>query len=96
MGKYRRTTISVDVDVEISEILENLEDDDLIEEARSRKLLFPPETAPQPYVKDYVQLAHEELMAGRASSALALLDRALFPTNAEKSDEGQFVFKRAA
>jgi hypothetical protein len=94
MAKYRSGRISVDIDV--SDVIEEIDDEYLIEEAKKRDLLQSPETAPQPYVKDYVTLAHEELMAGRAASALALLDRALFPTGAEKSDGGQLVFKRSA
>lgn len=93
MRKYRRT-ISVDVDV--NDVLDNIDDNDLLDECRERELLQPANIAPQPYVEDYVQLAHEALMAGRASSALALLDRALFPTGAEKTAEGQLVFKRSA
>jgi len=94
VSKYRSGRLSIDVD--ISDVMEEIEDDHLIEEATRRKLLKPAETSAQPYVKEYVQLAHEELMAGRASSALALLDRALFPTDAEKSSDGQLVFKRTA
>lgn len=94
MGNYRRGRVSVEV--EVSDVIDEIEDDHLIEEAKRRKLILPADVSPQPYVKDYVQMAHEELMGGRAASALALLDRALFPTAAEKTDDGKLVFKRTA
>lgn len=92
MGKYRGTK-TVEVEVDLSDVLENLDDDMILDEAKQRKLIVEADIGATPYVKDYVALAHEELMAGRAASALAFLDRALFPTGAEKSPDGQLVFK---
>lgn len=90
--RYRRSSISVEVDVEIDEIMNDLSDEDLIEECQTRKIGGFANGA-TPFVRDYLDLAYEALLRGKRDEALALLDRLMFPTGATKTADGQLMFK---
>lgn len=89
---YGSISVNVDVDVDVDSIMEDIDDDDLIEECRRRNLggSF---NIPTPYVRDYLELAYDALLRGKRDEALALLDRMMFPTGAEKTSDGKLVFK---
>jgi hypothetical protein len=89
---YGSISVNVDVDVDIDSVMEDICDDDLIEECR-RRHLGGSFNSPTPFVRDYLELAYDALLRGRRDEALALLDRMMFPTGAEKMPDGQLVFK---
>ena len=97
MAKYR--TLNVDVDIDYDEVMSELSDEDILAEVKSRKLqakCAPDDPLkPQPYVMDYFELAFEALLQGRSADALALLDRGLFPTGAEKTETGEIKYRHA-
>lgn len=97
MARYR--TLNVDVDIYLEDVLDELTDDELIAEIKSRKLqkhfAQSPDMQPQPYVMDYFELAHEALLQGRINDAMAFLDRGLFPTRVEKTADGQLKYRHA-
>jgi hypothetical protein len=67
-------TISIDV----SEVIDEIEDDVLLEEIRARKLLVGSPGDESTDV-DIVREAYAELLRGRPSEALSILDRLLNP-----------------
>lgn len=71
--RRRRTTIEVQIDVD--DVLDGMDDEDIIAEARVRKIFDKIEYDDMRFIR----LAHEELLRGRASAALALLDRIVGP-----------------
>lgn len=97
MAKYR--TLNVDVDIDYDEVMSELSDEDILEEVKTRKLqkhfAQTGDMVPQPYVMDYFELAFEALLQGRSADALALLDRGLFPTGAEKTETGGIKYRHA-
>jgi len=95
MSRYR--TVSVDIDLE--EVRAELSDEDIIIEVKERNLQkhFAPDDPlrPEPYIMDYFELAFEALLQGRSADALALLDRGLFPTGAERTETGEIKYRHA-
>lgn len=73
-GRRRRGAVSVEVDVDVTDVLDELDDQTLIEELTARGKTV------STIDRDMAIEAHRELMAGRAASALAALERALFPS----------------
>ncbi len=74
MARRRRGYMTVDVD--LSEAIEEMTDDMLIEEINDRKLnLGRDDFDPMDDLRD----AHEELLRGRPAEALAILERLIRP-----------------
>jgi hypothetical protein len=74
MGKRHCGYLSVEVDLE--EALDACDDEMLLEEIKERKLsLGRDDFEPMDDLRD----AHEELLRGRPATALAILERLLFP-----------------
>ena len=74
MGKRRRGYMTVDVDLD--EALEHIDDESLVKEVKERKLsLGRDDFDPMDDLRD----AHEELLRGRPSEALAILERLIRP-----------------
>jgi hypothetical protein len=68
----RRGAVSVEVDVDINDVLDEIDDQTLIDELAARGKHI------DKIDRVMATEAYRELMAGRASSALAALERALF------------------
>lgn len=71
MARHRSGTIRIDV----SDVIEEIEDDDLLDEVSRRKLL----TSMDGLDSELVREAWDELRAGRHTAALCILDRLLSP-----------------
>lgn len=82
MSTYRRGWIRIDA----CEVLEQVEDDELIEEVRSRKLHVSELGQMEHFDRDYAVRAYEELIGGRIENAIVMLERALFPTIVTESE----------
>lgn len=66
------------VTVDVYEVIDAIDDEDLLEEVKSRKLIIG--TAATDFIpEDDIREAYEELLRGRASEALAILDRLVHP-----------------
>lgn len=79
MSRFVHQTVDVDVDIDVYEAMDDLDDTELSEYLKMRRnsgLAWPPDDI----VLSLVQDAYAELMIGRDSEALVLLERALFPT----------------
>lgn len=72
MTRWRSGYASVEID--ISEHLEEVPTEDLLQELQEREI-----EGPDCYDRDYAERALTALIGGRPSEALALLDRALNP-----------------
>ena len=77
----------VTVEVDAFEVLDDLSDTEVIMEIKARmkrsasfKAAFERDFVHSDLDRDYAQRALEHLIAGRVSSAIAHLDRALYPT----------------
>lgn len=78
MSRYRR---SGEVRIDVSDVIDQIGDDDLIDEVRARKLHVTGDLGRVEFFdRDYAVRAYEDLLGGRPSDALVLLERALFPT----------------
>ena len=64
------------VQIDVSEILCELDDDDLLDEIASRKLTL---AGGEAYDQDLVREAYHELRGGRPFEAMVILDRLLNP-----------------
>jgi hypothetical protein len=73
MAKHRSGYVRIDV----TEILNEIEDGILLEELESRKLITTP--SGESYDQDLVKEAFHELRIGRHAEALSILDRLLNP-----------------
>lgn len=73
----RRGTSSISVSVDVDVYLDDIEDDDIKAEYE-RRAIGP--TGGDGAAMDLIREAHEELLRGRPNHALALIERALFPT----------------
>jgi hypothetical protein len=71
----RRGTVSVYVDVDVDGIIEDISDEDLIAELKSRKVTIPQERA----IIDLAEEALTWLRCGNAAEAQLVLERTLFP-----------------
>lgn len=72
--------------IDVDDVIDQIDDDDLIAEVRSRKLHLTLIGDVEHFDRDYVERAYEELLRGRSSDAIALLERALFPTIVTEKD----------
>lgn len=84
LGRVRRGYVTVDVDVDISDVLSEIENDVLLDECRSRNILHQVESKPKLDEEPDCPRAQAEeaislLRCGRTSDALTLLERSLFP-----------------
>jgi hypothetical protein len=70
----RRHSTTVSVDIEVSDILADLDDEQLFEELRSRGKT----TDFSPIAQSSVRDAYDHLRCNRGAAALAILDRLLF------------------
>lgn len=75
MGKHRRGYIQYSIDV--SELIDEIDDDDLLEEVKARELLAGLSSDDDPL--EMVREAYRELLCGRVHEARAILDRLLNP-----------------
>jgi hypothetical protein len=73
MAKHRSGYVRIDV----TEFLDEVEDDILLEELAARKLITAP--SGESYDQDLVKEAFNELRVGRVAEALSILDRLLNP-----------------
>lgn len=78
------------VQIEVSEILNEIDDDDLLDEVASRKLTL---AGGEAYDQDLVREAYNELRVGRAKEAAAILDRLLNPKWKSTADCAAEYFK---
>ena len=83
--------MQVTVTIDASECLDELTDEEIVAEARDRNLTLGLE-GDLAYSRDYVERAAEALVQKRYAEAIALLDRALFPSapplaNVKKMDK---------
>lgn len=74
MAKYRSGRITIDV----SDCLDEIDDDDLLEEVHARKL-NPASVASEQTDNEMVREAYAELLRGRPREAASILDRLLNP-----------------
>lgn len=72
--------------IDVSDVIDQVDDEDLIDEVRSRKLHVNGLGQIEHFDRDYVERAYEELLRGRSTDAIALLERALFPTIITEKD----------
>lgn len=63
--------------IDVSELLNEVDDDDLLDEVASRKLITT--AAGETYDSDAVKDAFNELRCGRVAEAMSILDRLLNP-----------------
>ena len=75
MAKRRRGYIRYDIDV--SELIDEIDDNDLLEEVKDRKLFGGLTSDGDPL--EMVREAYRELLCGRVHEARAILDRLLNP-----------------
>lgn len=71
------------VEIDVEDYLDEVDDETLIEELRSRDIAID---GIMVLNRDYAERAYHELLGKRYGAALALLERALFPTDAQPSD----------
>lgn len=90
MARYRSGSISVDV----SDVIDQIDDDDLLEEVARRKLL--PSASGEAMPEDLVDEAYQELLRGRTDEARVILDRLLHPKFRSVKAAQQAFTKRAA
>jgi hypothetical protein len=74
MAKYR----SGEVRIEVSDVLDQIDDEDLIEEVRDRKLMIGGNVY-EPIPEDEIKDAYRELVVGRHAEARAILERLIKP-----------------
>lgn len=65
------------VRIDVNEIISEIDDNDLLDEVRSRKLITT--ASGETYDSDAVKEAFEELRVGRVAEAMSILDRLLNP-----------------
>lgn len=65
------------VTIDISDVVDEIEDDVLLNEVAARKLVVSP--AGEAYDQDLVREAYLELRVGRVAEALSILDRLINP-----------------
>lgn len=65
------------VSIDVCEVIDAIDDDDLLEEVKSRKLIVGAASDFVP--EDDIREAYAELLRGRPSEALAILDRLINP-----------------
>jgi hypothetical protein len=65
------------VRIEVEDVLDAVDDDDLLDEVRARKL--SPASPGETVDLDIVREAFDELLRGRSVEARAILERLLFP-----------------
>ena len=90
MGRYRSGYVQIDV----SDFIDEIDDEDLLDEVRNRKL-----TAPGTHFdRDYAERALEAMTRKRWADAYALLDRALapFPASPKAATSLMSLFDRAS
>ena len=66
------------VRIDISDVIDEIDDDDLLEEIKHRKLIVAGDAQDFMPMDDLVE-AYAELLRGRASEAMAILDRIIHP-----------------
>jgi hypothetical protein len=82
---------SVRVDVYVSDIMDELDDDDLLEEVRRRKIAIAATDALVDHFLDDLKEVHSLLMGGHAPAALAIINKILYPHPPLCADEAKKI-----
>jgi hypothetical protein len=75
MARHRSGSIRV----QVWEVIDQIDDEDLLHEVKTRKLILPSNTINEPTDMELVQEAYEELLRGRGAEARSILHALIYP-----------------